>query len=222
MKRTKTFLVIILVAFVFLSCSLPIIDRLGAQEIEETDALSGESGTLPEETAADTGVSTFTPPPTWELPPDGPEAVTSLSVPLRVFNPLDVSRNGEPLTSGVPLPRALGITDTDSLLLVDVSGEAVPAQFTSLARWGASPDDLAAPLRWVLVDFQASVGPAEAAYYYLQEGGPGPEPQRSLVIDDTPEAIFVNTGVAQYSIEKSTGNLGGRFASGRPGWQGAW
>jgi hypothetical protein len=208
-KRTKTFLVIILVAIVFLSCSLPLIDRQEEQEIEEADAPIGESGTIPEETSGETGVSPITPQPTWEPPPDGPAAVTSLSVPLRVYNSLDVSRNDEPLTSGVPLPRALGIMDADRLLLVDASGEAVPAQFTSLARWGSSPDDLAAPLRWVLVDFQASVGPAETAYFYLQEGGPGPEPQFSLVIDDTPEVFLVDTGAAQYSIDKATGNLGG-------------
>ncbi|MCJ7623429.1 MAG: hypothetical protein MUO76_07985 [Anaerolineaceae bacterium] len=205
----KTFLVIILVALVFLSCNLPFIDRQGEQEDEDADFLTEETGTQPDEVDGETGESTFTPQPTWEPPPDGPAAVTSLSIPLRVYNTLDVSRNNEPLTSGVPLPRALGITDTDSLLLVDASGEAVPAQFTSLARWGGSPDDSAAPLRWVLVDFQTSVGPAETAYYYLQEGGPGPEPQLSLLIDDTPEAVLVDTGVAQYRIDKTTGNLGG-------------
>jgi hypothetical protein len=102
-------------------------------------------------------------------PPPAPHAPTDLNVPVRVYNPLDVARTDQPVTSGVPLPRDLGIADPARLRLVDARGDPVPAQFTPLARWGAALGDNTAPIRWVLVEFQAVVGPQDTAYYFLQE-----------------------------------------------------
>jgi len=92
---------------------------------------------------------------------------------LRVSNSLDVASTGQPVTSGVPLPHDLNLTDPTRLRLVDAGGDLVPAQFTPLARWGGAPDDSTVPMRWVLVDFQATVGPQDTAYYFLQEDGLG-------------------------------------------------
>ncbi|MBN1965756.1 MAG: hypothetical protein JW910_13980 [Anaerolineae bacterium] len=131
----------------------------------------------------------------------------ALNVPLQVTNPLDVPRINEPVTSGVPLPRELAITDPGSLRLVDAAGNAIPAQFTPLARWGGSPDDPAAPLRWVLVDFQATVGPQQTVMYTLQNAGPGPAPQFPLALADGIDALTVDTGVALFSISKADGRL---------------
>jgi hypothetical protein len=147
--------------------------------------------------------------PTAEPPVEAPPAPTSLNVPLRIHNPLEVARTGEPVTSGVPLPRELGLTDAGRLRLVDAAGDPVPAQFTPLARWGGSTDDDLAPIRWVLIDFQASVGPQGTADYFLQEGGPGPAPAHSLVVTDGADALTIDTGVAQWRISKADGDLDG-------------
>jgi hypothetical protein len=163
--------------------------------------------------------------PTAKPPPEAPPAPTSLNVPLRIDNPLKVARTGEPVTSGVPLPRDLGLTDPDRLRLVDAAGTPVPAQFTPLARWGGSaglttggsaglttggpPDDDRAPIRWVLIDFQATVGPQDTADYFLQEGGPGPVPAHSLVVTDSADALTIDTGVAEWRISKADGDLDG-------------
>jgi hypothetical protein len=122
--------------------------------------------------------STPAPPeaPTPQPPPDAPPAPTGLNVPLQVHNPLDVARADEPTTSGVPLPRQLGLADPARLRLVDAQGNPVPAQFTPVARWGSTPDDDSAPIRWVLVDFQATVGSQSTAYYFLQEVGASNQP----------------------------------------------
>jgi len=147
--------------------------------------------------------------PAAEPPPKAPPAPTGLNVPLRIHNPLEAARTDEPVTSGVPLPRDLDLTDPGHLRLVDSAGSPVPAQFTVLARWGASADDDAAPIRWVLADFQATVGPQEAAHYFLQEGGPDPAPAHALVITDGADALTIDTGVAQWSISKADGDLDG-------------
>ena len=146
---------------------------------------------------------------TLEPSPAAPSAPTALNVPLQVRNPLDVARTGEPVTSGVPLPRDLGLTDPARLWLVDGAGNPVPAQFTPLARWGGAPDDASAPIRWVLADFQATVGPQETADYFLQEGGPSPAPAHPLVVTDGADALTVDTGAGQWSISKADGNLDG-------------
>ncbi|MGD9101147.1 MAG: hypothetical protein PVF45_11765, partial [Anaerolineae bacterium] len=141
--------------------------------------------------------------------PASPPAPTSLNVPLQVHNPLDRARSDEPVTSGLPLPRDLGMAEPSQLRLVDADGNPVPAQFTPLARWGGAPDDPSAPLRWVLIDFQASVGPQDTAYYFLQAGGPGPQPPHALSVHDGAEALTIDTGVARFSVNKADGGLSG-------------
>jgi len=170
-----------------------------------------ESSTVPPETATQEGQ----PPPTTsplpvpgetgnlapKPPPAAPPAPTDLNVPLQVHNPLDAARTDEPVTSGVPLPRDLGLTDPARLRLVSAEGDPIPAQFTPLVRWGGSaglttggaPDDSAAPIRWVLVDFQATVGPRDTVYYFLQEDGLGHAPAHPPVISDSADGIFTHT-----------------------------
>ena len=131
--------------------------------------------------------------PTPKPPPEAPPAPTGLNVPLRVYNPLDVARTDQPVTSGMPLPRDLGITDTTRLRLVDARGDPVPAQFTPLARWGGALDDGSAPIRWVLVDFQAVVGPQDTVYYFLQERDPGHAPAHPPVVSDGADGPITHT-----------------------------
>jgi hypothetical protein len=142
-----------------------------------------------------------------EPPPDAPRAPTGLNVPLGVRNPDGVARVDGPVTSGVPLPRDPGPTDPQCLRLVDASGDPIPAQFTPLARWGGAPDDGTAPIRWVLVDFQADVPPGGTAYYFLQEGGPGPAPEPALVVTDAPYGITIDTGAATFALSRADGGL---------------
>lgn len=199
MSFKKAILTISLISLIILACSFPLTGRSeeGSSEVEET---------VPEE-SAELPASTRPPQPTVGSFPEGPMSPTSLNVPLRVYNSLDQTRAGEPVTSGVPLPSGMGITDPGSLQLVDESGNPVAAQFTALARWGGSPDDTSDPLRWVLVDFQPDVAAQESVHYFLQEGGPGPEHDQSLVITDGADAVTIDTGVAQFSISKTDGSL---------------
>ena len=69
---------------------------------------------------------------------------------------------------GVPLPRALGVTQTAELHVAmesvlatgELVREDVPVQMRVLSRWGGARDDAALPIRWVLVDVDA---PTDAA-----------------------------------------------------------
>jgi len=139
------------------------------------------------------------------MPPHGSQA--ALNVTLQIQNPNNYSVTMEPITSGIPLPRHLNITDATSLRLLDSTGVPIPAQFTPLARWGGAPAGTAQPIRWVLLDFQASVPASGTAVYSLQQGGPGPSPSSTLKVTEGADAVRVNTGAAEFRISKTHGGL---------------
>lgn len=101
-------------------------------------------------------------------------STSALSVKLTVRESHGVDRINEPVTSGIPLPRSAGILSTEALHLVDPAGQTVPAQFGVLSRWGEGGGGSEGPIRWVLVDFQATVPAAGQATYLLRNDGGNP------------------------------------------------
>lgn len=86
-------------------------------------------------------------------------------VTLYVEEPIGFARVNEPVTSGVPFPEG-GIKDVKQLSLLNAQGTAVPCQFTPMSHW---PDG---SLKWVLLDFHASVATNETLTYKLVNGKP--------------------------------------------------
>ena len=106
------------------------------------------------------------------------------------------------VTGGVPLLEGQA-KDLKELRLVtkDAQGKAtaVPAQFRELARWWRSDNSL----RWVLLDFEASLGLSERKTYYLtNEGEANPAPKQPATVEETDEAVTVSTGPAKFVISK--------------------
>ncbi|MBI4775170.1 MAG: hypothetical protein HY788_13525 [Deltaproteobacteria bacterium] len=139
------------------------------------------------------------------MPPS--ESQAALNVSLQIRNPHTYSLTMEPITSGIPLPRRLNVVDSSGLRLLDSTGVPIPAQFTPLARWGGAPTQTSQPIRWVLLDFQASIPASGTTVYSLQQGGPGPSPSASLTVTDGADTVTVNTGAAEFRISKSHGGL---------------
>ncbi|MFL6197778.1 MAG: hypothetical protein ACJ76J_01250 [Thermoanaerobaculia bacterium] len=123
-------------------------------------------------------------------------------VPLTVRETAGVARAGEVLSTGIPLPRSLGVRDTRWLAVVDPSGRPVPADFRILARWNAGLEDRAAPIQWVLVTFAATVGAKQSAVYSLSVDGSvnNPPPPAPLTLKQTGDRIVVDTGAAVFSL----------------------
>jgi hypothetical protein len=138
----------------------------------------------------------------WLLMPAA--AGAALRVKLRVENRTSVNRINEPVTSGVPLPRGLifvnPATGQPPLKITDSNGKQIPAQFTVLANW---PDG---SIRWVLLDFAATVMDEETAVYYLEGGGRGTTSQ-GMKLEQTEERIEVDTGKLRFSISKEGPNI---------------
>ncbi|MFX0092343.1 MAG: hypothetical protein ACFFBD_11320, partial [Candidatus Hodarchaeota archaeon] len=138
----------------------------------------------------------------------------TLNVQVTLSETSGISRIGEPVTSGIPIPQNLQLKDLSTLRLVDNSSQPVPTQFTPLARWGSSSDDSSAPIKWLLLDFQADLSANNNINYYLKNtGGTLPTyPQMSVV--DGINTITVNTGVATFSLSKNDGQLTAPHLSG--------
>lgn len=151
-------------------------------------------------------------PPTLEAPAapfpgSAPLAPTELNVPLRIHNPGTQDAHAAAVTSGVPLPQGLGLSEVADLQLVTENGTPIATQFTPLARWGGAPEDSEAPIRWVLLDFQLDVPAQSSAFVYLQTGGPSPQPASPLRVNDSGDVINVDGGAGVFSINKQDGSL---------------
>jgi hypothetical protein len=129
---------------------------------------------------------------------------------LVVRDTAGVARNGEVVRSGVPLPRALAVTDLADLTLVDAGGAPVPAQFHVQARWHAAIDDTTAPIQWLLVVFAATVpADGEATYRLVTDGsaGPNPPPAQPVTVTQNGNQLTVDTGAARFVLGGSPGSL---------------
>jgi len=137
-----------------------------------------------------------------------------LSVPISVVERQGTPRTAEIVTVGVPLPQAENISATAGLQIVDASGRPVPAQFRVLSRWGPVTDTTR-PIRWVLVDFEASVGAKATGTYRLARPASRPDVS-GIAIADSSQVITLDTGAMVMRIPKAAGylfevNAGGRI-----------
>jgi hypothetical protein len=138
-------------------------------------------------------------------PPPVPGALT-----LTVRDTAGVARSGEVVTSGIPLPRSLGLLAPASLTLVDAAARPVPAEFHVLARWNAGRTDASAPIEWLLVSFPATVPAGGSAVYRIVtdgSAGPNPPPARPLVLSSAGNQVTVDTGAAVFTLGGNPGAL---------------
>lgn len=125
-----------------------------------------------------------------------------LTATLTVREPAGVARQGEPVTAGIPVARAAGVTSTGGLRLLDAAGREVPAQFKVTSRWGGSPSDASLPARWVLVDFQADVAANGSASYTVSDGGSGAPATALSVTRNDADALAISTGAGTFTFSK--------------------
>jgi hypothetical protein len=128
---------------------------------------------------------------------------------LRVRETAGVARTGEVVRSGIPLPRSLNVTTTNSLGLIDANGSAVPAQFQILARWNSGRAEASAPVQWLLVSFPATVAANGSATYRLVVDGSvhNVAPAVALRLTQNGNRVVVDTGVATFTIDADHGSL---------------
>lgn len=127
-------------------------------------------------------------------------ALAELNIPLMVIERQGEHRNEQPVTSGVPLPEGL-TKDVSKLRLVDEMGSEVPCQFTPTVRWGRDQS-----IRWVLLDFQASVPGFSMRPYFLRDE-PARPIENPVTVKEDKDRIFVTTGPLCFAVRKKGFNL---------------
>ncbi len=121
-------------------------------------------------------------------------------VALEVKNPGGLTVEQWPITTGVPFPPG-ALQSADQVRLLDEAGKEMPVQ---VARTGLHEDG---SVRWLLLDFQADV--PKAGCTLALEYGQGVSRvavPRPLKVEDTEDAVRVDTGPLQFSVSKSRFN----------------
>ncbi len=105
----------------------------------------------------------------------------------------------EPVRIGVPFPK--GVLYDPARLRIAGSGSNWPLQARPLGLW---PDK---SIKWVLLDFFASVDPNAEALYTLtcdaEKTTPASQPATPISISETSQAFVVDTGAALFTIPRS-------------------
>ena len=118
---------------------------------------------------------------------------------ITVVEPSGVVRSGWPVTSGVPFGIGELISaDAVSLRRGEAGGPEVPLQTEILSRW---PDS---SIRWLLLDFQVDLQPAERKEFTLRFGkGVTRLPIKTpITISDGYEGLTVNTGPLKVHLDR--------------------
>ena len=128
-------------------------------------------------------------------------AGAKLWVPLTVTENTDIGRIDEPVTSGVPLPEGL-IEDVGRLTLFGPDGKPVPAQLTVATRWFPGKS-----IKWVLVDFQASIPAGGSNVYHLADVGTNPAPKSPVAVEKDGDVVTFTTGALKLKVKRVGFNL---------------
>lgn len=112
-----------------------------------------------------------------------------------------------PLTCGVPFPKGK-LKDTSSLCLEDAAGKRVPGQIDVTATWLEDKS-----VRWVLVNFQGN--PGKKYFLKISDKGGLTSPSEGIKVTEQSDKLIVNTGSAEFVIEKHNGLISQATINGR-------
>lgn len=124
-------------------------------------------------------------------------SVSNERITLTVTESEGVSRFGQPVTSGIPLPQG-HLWKSSEVRLSSPTGEEIPLQTTVLSRW---PDG---SVRWLLLDFQLDLPASEQSEITLEYGHAVSRSDLSdMVIADDSETVTIDTGSLRMTLGKT-------------------
>jgi len=124
-----------------------------------------------------------------------PELVT-----LTMTERAGVSRTGEWVTIGVPLPKGR-IKSTDELFLLQ-DGKTIPAEILAVNKWW---DD--STLRWVHLIFQSDCPANGKSSVTLATASKAPIPNKTIKVEETNDRFVVDTGALIFEVRKNGFNV---------------
>jgi hypothetical protein len=124
-------------------------------------------------------------------------------VPLTVTERAGVDRLNEPVLTGVPLPESLYV-DTAVFCLKDESGQVVPCEFRTAAKWWRDKTSI----RWLHLDFQTSIAAGREKTFVLHhEPASHAVTGSRLTVTDLGAKYQVDTGPLRFTVKKTGFNL---------------
>lgn len=129
-------------------------------------------------------------------------AAGRFAVPLEIKDNAGVARRQWPVRAGVPLPPGL-VDDVGDLRLVDADGQEIPLQAGVTARWWGRDDSV----RWALLDFAIDLPANGRREVWLTNDRPAAAVADPIRIDDTREAITIETAGLRAVVSRRTGQL---------------
>ena len=117
----------------------------------------------------------------------------AVDVPLVVQEHAGRTRVGNPVNSGVPLPKG-AVKDVSELRLLDAAGNPVLASIEPRCRWLKDNS-----LKWVTVHFLADVA-ADGEKTYRLSTSDAASPKNPIEIDVGDSRITVKTGAATFVV----------------------
>ena len=126
--------------------------------------------------------------------PAGKGSISYQQIPVELLEETGIAHTAD-IRFGFPLPQG-AIFNTKHFQVLDPSGKTVDAQYTATAFW---PDK---SLKWVLIQFPASLKSREKAVYNIQFGCNIKSNLKSgnLTFSDNGGSVVVNTGVLKAVI----------------------
>ncbi len=121
--------------------------------------------------------------------------VLALEVPLLVREMNGLVRLGNPVNSGVPLPKG-AVKEPGELRLIDELGNVVPASIEPRSRWLEDGS-----LQWVTVHFLTDLKAGGTLRYRLTTAE-APAPPNRLDIKEDSGTITITTGPARFVVPK--------------------
>jgi exo-rhamnogalacturonan lyase-like protein len=121
----------------------------------------------------------------------------STDISLIVEERAGIERVDEPVTVGLPFPRGV-VSDSALLTLWDARGGQLFLQAQPLSHWSDGS------VRWMLLDFQASVNENARACYQIQTGSGRRKECRapSLSVRESTSQIVIDTGKATFFLNR--------------------
>lgn len=136
-----------------------------------------------------------------------PSGATTTIAALEVRNDLAYSRADALAYSSIAIPRALNLTNTSELVLIDAATNArVQAQLRPIARWNGTVTDATKPIQWLQIALKANVAAnATSAYELRRIAGATPvNAAGDVTLLDDGASVTIDTGAARFVLGKAT------------------
>lgn len=144
------------------------------------------------------------PPPPPPPPPPSGSADLDKGIALQAHDLSGVARQNDLMICGVPFSNNTQLKSANGLAVVDAAGNAVPAQFRVMQRWG-SLNDTNANVAWLLVEFRGNCAANANATYYLKKAAAPSFAQ--VAVTKTADGYLIDTNSALFEISSKTNRL---------------